>query len=104
MSVLTVTKENFDQLLNQEQPILLDFWAPWCNPCRMMGPIIDQVEQSVQGKALVGKINIDEQPELASQFGVMSIPTLMVVKDHRVVHSAVGVRPKDQVLKLLEVE
>ncbi len=104
MSVLTVTKENFDQLLNQPLPILFDFWAPWCNPCRMMGPIIDQVEQAVQGKALVGKINIDEQPELASQFGIMSVPTLMVVQDHRVVRSAVGLRPKEQVLQLLEVK
>ncbi|NMA25335.1 MAG: thioredoxin, partial [Clostridiales bacterium] len=80
----------------------LDFWAAWCGPCRMVSPVIDEVASEVQG-AKVGKVNVDEQPELARAFNVMSIPMLAVVKDGKVVRKAVGVRPKAEILKMLEV-
>ena len=101
MSVLTITKENFDQqVLQNTKPVLLDFWASWCGPCRMLSPIVDEIAQENDAIA-VGKINVDEQPELASQFGVMSIPTLMVFKDGKAVNTSVGVVPKAKILEML---
>lgn len=103
MSVLTITKNNFEaEVINSDKPVLLDFWAAWCGPCRMVSPVIDEVASEVQG-AKVGKVNVDEQPELARAFNVMSIPMLAVVKDGKVVRKAVGVRPKAEILKMLEV-
>ncbi len=102
MSVQTITKENFDALVLQSgQPVLVDFWAPWCGPCRMVSPIVDQIAEEREDIA-VGKVNVDEQPELAAQFGVMSIPTLLVFKGGEVASKAVGARPKEELLKLLE--
>ena len=102
MSVQTITKENFDALVLQSgQPVLVDFWAPWCGPCRMVSPIVDQIAEEREDIA-VGKVNVDEQPELAAQFGVMSIPTLLVFKGGEVASKAVGARPKAELLKLLE--
>lgn len=87
-------------MLNSDRPVLLDFWAPWCAPCRMVGPILDEIAEE-RSDVKVAKINIDEQPELASQFGVMSIPTLMVMKEGRIVQQAMGARPKAQILSML---
>ena len=101
MSVLTITKENFDQqVLQNTKPVLLDFWASWCGPCRMLSPVVDEIAQENDAIA-VGKINVDEQPELAAQFGVMSIPTLMVFKDGKAVKTSVGVVPKAKILEML---
>lgn len=101
MSVLTITKENFDQqVLQNTKPVLLDFWASWCGPCRMLSPVVDEIAQENDAIA-VGKINVDEQPELAAQFGVMSIPTLMVFKDGKTVNTSVGVVPKAKILEML---
>ncbi len=103
MAVLTITKENFDkEVLNSDQPVLLDFWATWCGPCRMLSPIVDEIAEEVTGKK-VGKVNVDEQPELAQTFGIMSIPTLLVFKDGKVVNKAVGVKPKQAIIQMLEV-
>ena len=101
MAVITITKENFAQeVLQSENPVLLDFWASWCVPCRMLSPIVDEVAEE-RGDVKVGKVNVDEQPELAGEFGVMSIPTLLVFEQGKLVRQAVGARPKASVLDLL---
>jgi thioredoxin 1 len=101
MSVLTITKENFQsEVMESEKPVLLDFWASWCGPCRMVSPIVDEIADETE-TAKVGKVNVDEQRELAAQFGVMSIPTLLVIKDGKVVNKAVGARPKKDIVSLL---
>ncbi len=101
MSVINIKKNNFqNEVLNSEMPVLLDFWAPWCGPCRMVGPIVDEIaDERVDIK--VGKVNVDEQPELAAQFGVMSIPTLVVMKNGKIVNQVTGARPKAQILAML---
>ncbi|MBC3938382.1 thioredoxin [Anaerotruncus massiliensis (ex Liu et al. 2021)] len=102
MSVKTLTKDNFTtEVLQSDQAVLLDFWAPWCGPCRMVSPIVDQVAAEVDGRAKVGKVNVDEQPELAAQFGVMSIPTLIVMKQGKAVATRVGVQSKQAILNML---
>ena len=101
MAAVNITKNNFrEEVLQSQQPVLLDFWAGWCGPCRMVGPIVEEIARE-RPDVKVGKINIDEQRELAEQFRVMSIPTLMVVRDGQVVRQAVGVRPKSQILAML---
>ncbi len=101
MSVLVITKENFaSEVLNSDKPVLLDFYADWCGPCRMVAPIIAQIAAE-RSDVKVGKINVDEQQELAAEFGVMSIPMLAVVKNGAVSASVVGARPKEQILELL---
>lgn len=102
MSAINVTKDNFDSVLTSQVPVLMDFWAPWCGPCRMISPVVEGIAEEMGEKVVVGKINVDEQPELASRFGVMSIPTLAVFKEGRLAGSMVGVRPKQEILKLLE--
>ncbi len=100
MSVKTINKDNFEQeVLQADKPVLVDFWAEWCGPCRMLSPVVDEVAEE-DSAVSVGKINVDEQPELAAQFGVMSIPTLIVFKNGEAVKRSVGVIPKDQVKAL----
>lgn len=101
MSVININKNNFqNEVLDSGKPVLLDFWAPWCGPCRMVSPIVDEIAAE-RGDIKVGKVNVDEQPELAGQFGVMSIPTLVVIKGGKIVHQMVGARPKAQILAML---
>ena len=102
MSVLTITKENFDEeVLKSDKPVLIDFWAPWCGPCRMVSPLVEEIAEDMTN-VKVGKINVDEQFELASSFQVMSIPTLAVIKNGKIVNTAVGARPKAEIIKMLE--
>ena len=103
MSVLKITKDNFEQeVMNSDQPVLLDFWAPWCGPCRMVGPTVEQVAEETVGKVKVGKVNVDEEQELAQTFGVSSIPTLVVMKNGEMVQSAVGLKSKQGILDMLK--
>ena len=103
MAAMTFTKDNFqNEVLSSAQPVLIDFWAPWCGPCRMVSPIVEEISDEAGAKVKVGKVNVDEQPELAQQFGVMSIPTLVVLKEGKVVNSAVGARSKSAILQMIE--
>lgn len=103
MSALTITKENFDtEVMKSDKPVLLDFWASWCGPCRMVSPVVDEIAGEVTNSK-VGKINVDEQPELAAAFDVMSIPTLAVVKNGKVIQTSVGAIPKAAILNMLNV-
>jgi thioredoxin 1 len=102
MSIVTITKDNFDsEVINSEKPVLLDFWASWCGPCKMVSPIVDEIA-SENASIKVGKINIDEEMELAQNYKIMSIPTLMVIKDGKVHNSTVGVQSKQNILGLLD--
>ena len=101
MSAMHINKKNFDQeVVASDKPVLLDFWAPWCGPCRMVLPVIEEIANE-RSDVKVGKINVDEEPELAREFGVMSIPMLVVMKDGRIVNKAVGAKPKAQILAML---
>ena len=101
MSAININKNNFQsEVMNSDKPVLLDFWAPWCGPCRMVAPIVEEIARE-RKDIKVGKVNVDEQPELASRFGVMSIPTLVVMKDGKIVNQAIGARPKSAVLGML---
>ena len=101
MSAISVNKNNFNQeVLNSDKPVLMDFWASWCGPCRMVSPIVDEIAAE-RSDIKVCKINVDEQPELAARYGVMSIPTLVVMKEGKIVNQAVGARPKAQILAML---
>lgn len=102
MSAIVITKENFEnEVLKSEKTVLLDFWASWCGPCRMVSPIVDEIAKEYP-EYMVGKVNVDEQPELAAAFEVMSIPSLFVLKDGKVVNTSVGAKPKAQILDMLK--
>ncbi len=101
MSVLRVNKNNFDSIKNSEKAVLLDFYADWCGPCRMVSPLVDQIAEE-RKDVVVGKINVDEEQELASAFGVFSIPCLVVLKDGKVVKKSAGARPKAAILSMLD--
>jgi thioredoxin 1 len=101
MSVLKVNKSNFEEIKNSEKPVLLDFYADWCGPCRMLSPVVDEIAEE-RDDIVVGEVNVDDEDELASQFGVFSIPTLVVLKNGRVVSQASGARPKAQVLAMID--
>ena len=101
MAVVNLTSESFDEeVLLSGKTVLVDFYADWCGPCRMVSPIVDEIGAEVTD-AKVGKVNVDEQPELAGEFGVMSIPTLLLFENGKLTRQAVGARPKSGVLELL---
>ena len=101
MSAIIINKENFEiEVLKSKKPVLLDFWASWCGPCRMVSPIVDEIADE-HPEIKVGKINVVEQPELAAEFQVMSIPSLFVIKDGKIVNSSTGAKPKNQILDMI---
>jgi thioredoxin 1 len=104
MAIVKLNGVNFEaEALEAKEPVLVDFWAEWCGPCRMLSPVVDELAGELSDKVKIGKINVDEEPELAQRYGVMSIPTLVVLKEGKVTASSVGVRPKADILKLLEI-
>lgn len=101
-SVQQITDSTFEQTVNGGKPVFVDFWAPWCGPCRIIGPIVEELAPSYQGKAVIGKVNVDDNPNIAQKFGVTSIPTLMMFKDGKLVARAVGVMPKGELQKFID--
>ncbi|MFA5675272.1 MAG: thioredoxin [Christensenellales bacterium] len=100
---LRISEENFnDTVLSSELPVLVDFWAEWCAPCRMIAPVIEQVAAEYEQRAVVGKINIDEESELAGRYGVMSIPTLILFKNGEIKQKSVGVVGKDKITAMID--
>lgn len=100
MAVITIDKNNFDaEVIESEKPVLIDFWAAWCGPCRMLSPIVDEIGEE-RSDIRVGKLNVDEEPELAQRYGVMSIPTLVLFQNGQVKNKSVGVVPKETILKM----
>ena len=101
MSAININQSNFqNEVMNSDKPVLLDFWAPWCGPCRMVVPIVEEIARE-RSDIKVGKINVDENPELAGQFGVMSIPTLVVMKSGKIVNQSIGTKSKSAILAML---
>lgn len=101
MAILQITKENFEkEVLHSKEPVLVDFWAPWCGPCKALAPILEEIDAELLGKVKITKINIDDEEELAVEFRVMTIPTLLLFKDGKVVNQSVGLLPKEEVIKL----
>ncbi len=101
MAVIELNKDNFNDILNTDKKILIDFFATWCGPCRMVSPIVDEIADE-HPEFIIAKIDVDKNPELAGEFSVMSIPTLVVIKDKRIINKATGARPKAQILAMLE--
>lgn len=104
MSVINLDSKNFEEeVLNSEVPVLIDFWATWCGPCRMMAPVVEEIANEVGEKAKVCKLNIDENKEIAEKYDVMSIPTFLIIKNGKVAATTVGVQPKENIIKLLNI-
>lgn len=105
MAEIKLTKQNFEnEVIKSDKPVLVDFWATWCGPCRMIAPVISEIAEESDGQLKVGKVNVDEEGELAAVFQIVSIPTLLVFKDGKPVNMAVGLRPKAELLKMLKEE
>lgn len=102
MADVTITDQTFEQtVLKSDKPVLVDFWAVWCGPCQMQGPIVEEVAKDMEGKAVVGKVNVDENPGVAGKYGVMSIPTIMIFKGGQPVKQFVGVQSKEALMSAL---
>ena len=102
MAELTITKDNFEQeVIKADKPAIIDFWAPWCGPCRMMGPVIEKFAEEFEGKYVVGKVNVDDEDELSSRFNIMSIPTIKVFKGGKETASALGVQTREKLLEMI---
>ena len=101
-AVREITDQDFEQLMSSEQPVFVDFWAPWCGPCRIIGPIVEELAPSYEGKAVITKMNVDDNPGVAQRFGVTSIPTLMMFKNGKLVDRVVGAMPKSELQKFID--
>lgn len=104
MAEITLTQENFEEeVINSSLPVLVDFWATWCGPCKMIAPVVEEIADEYEGKIKVGKVNVDEEDELAAEYSISSIPTLLIFKNGEIVHTLIGYRPKEQILEYLNL-
>lgn len=102
MAEVVLTKDNFkNEVLESDIPVLVDFWATWCGPCRMLSPIIEEIAEEYEGSVKVGKVNVDDEPELSAQYGIESIPTVMYFRNGEVSDTAIGYRPKSEFEKMI---
>lgn len=101
---LEITDANFEEVINTDQPVLVDFWAEWCGPCKMIGPVVEELAEDFDGKAVIGKVNVDENPETAAKFGIRSIPTLLILKGGEIVDKQVGAVPKNVLSQKIEAQ
>ena len=101
---LEITDKNFEEVIKTDQPVLVDFWAEWCGPCKMIGPVVEELAEDFEGKAIIGKVNVDENPETAAKFGIRSIPTLLVLKGGEIVDKQVGAVPKNVLSQKVEAQ
>ena len=100
--IVTITQDNFEAEVTQSKlPVLVDFWASWCGPCRMLSPVVDELAEQYDGKVKFGKVNVDEQPRLAMNYSVQSIPTLLLFRDGKAVNQSIGVVPKASIEQML---
>jgi len=104
METLEITDDNFEEVLKTDKPVLVDFWAEWCGPCKMIGPIVNELATEYEGKAVIGKVNVDENPNTAAQFGIRSIPTLLVFKNGEIVDKQIGAVPKAVLASKLDAQ
>ena len=101
---IVLTDANFDATLKSDMPVLVDFWAEWCGPCKMIGPVVEELAGDYDGKAVIGKLNVDENPQVTARFGVRSIPTLLVFKNGEIVDKQVGAVPKSVLASKLNAQ
>lgn len=101
---IEITDANFEEIINSDKPVLVDFWAEWCGPCRMIGPVVEELATDYEGKAVIGKVNVDENPNVSAKFGIRSIPTLLVFKNGEIVDKQVGAVPKGVLSQKLEAQ
>jgi thioredoxin 1 len=103
MAEITLTDKTFgDEVLKAAMPVLVDFWAPWCGPCKMVGPIVEELEKEYEGKLKVGKMNVDENQQTAGQYGIMSIPSLLFFKEGKVIKTVIGAQGKEALKKAID--
>ena len=101
-TILELTGANFKATVDGQTPVLVDFWAPWCGPCRAIAPILEEIAKEFEGKAVIGKVNVDNNPDIASQFGVRGIPTLILFKEGKIKEQIVGMNTKSNIVSLLK--
>ena len=101
---LEITDANFEEIIKTDEPVLVDFWAEWCGPCKMIGPVVEELAVEYDGKAVVGKVNVDENPEISAKFGIRSIPTILFIKGGEIVDKQIGAVPKATLAAKLDAQ